>query len=371
MTHTAALTVAQGVLLYIAMLWKLTQLAQAPWDVPLRWVTICLLCAGAAYPFGVAAGHVALTQLSAGPMLFMWAQEVFLLGLVYALVCVFLFSGLDSTRARAQALRQALPLIATLTALTLVALAAPSGVAPAEYPISVVSMFFLVADVYVVYGLVVVFRWTREYGRGAGQRLARGLMVTSLGLAAMAMATLLLIVAVITRWASGHVPVILTTATILLLLPGILLFIGGVSYPGIAMRLAALPIWFEHRTAYRRMAPLWTELHAAFPEDALVRVPLSPWRDALTLRAVHRRYYRRVIECRDGLVRLSPYLGHLRGTSAFDTSVVADHLRQALRARAANEQAPSRAVPIAIPTSAGIDADVRELVALSRALHTT
>ena len=44
---------------------------------------------------------------------------------------------------------------------------------------------------------------------------------------------------------------------------------------------------------YRQLRPLWMMLNERFPQDALNRVPVSPLRDALSLRSVHRRYYRR------------------------------------------------------------------------------
>lgn len=368
MTHTAALTAAQGLMLYIALLWKLYQLVQAPWDISLRIVTICLACAGAAYPFGIAAGHVALTQMTAGPMLFMWAQEFFLLCLVYTLICFFLFSALDLRRARTQAAWQAVPLVAALAILTAVALAVPRGASPAEYPIAIVSLFYLVADVYVVYGFIVTISWTRRYARQAGRRLARSLLITSLGLTAMTAATALLMATVIIRWSSGIAPSTLVAVNTVLLLLGILLFLAGVTYPGAAMRLAAVPVWLDHLRDYSRMGPLWTELHAAFPQDALSRVPLRPVRDALSFRGVHRRYYRRAIECRDGLVRLSPHLAHLSTTG--EHTAIAAQLRHALHLNAACASAPTDAVPVAIPAADGLDADIRELITLARALDT-
>ncbi|HVK19994.1 MAG TPA: MAB_1171c family putative transporter [Actinokineospora sp.] len=366
MNYAVVLTTVQGVALYGALAWKVYQLARAPWDVALRFVTLCLACAGAAYPFGIAAGHVAMTQMMAGPMVFMWAQEVFLIGLIYMLICFFLFSALDARSARRRARRQAIPLVATLLALTGVALAAPRGTAPADYPISVVSMFFLVADTYVVYGFVVAYRWTLRYAGRAGPRLARGLRLTSAGIAAMALATAILMVAVGIRWITGDPPNALTASSALVLVVGILLFIIGVSYPGVAMRIAAVPIWFDHLRAYRRMRALWSALHAAFPQDALVRVPVGPWCLALTPQGVHRRYYRRVIECRDGLVRLSPYLNNVTD----EPSALAGDVLLALDAHANRVAVPPVAKPIAMPDRDGLDADVRELVQLSKALQT-
>jgi hypothetical protein len=178
--------------------------------------------------------------------------------------------------------------------------------------------------------------------------------------------------AVILRWAGGDaVPRELpadgaaeTTlgfyGAMLFLLPGISLCLVGVVYPAAVMRLAALRVWWHHLMAYRRLSPLWTELNARFPQDALSRVPVTPWRD-LSPRGVHRRYYRRVIECRDGLVRISPYLT--------DGPDLATSLKQALQAHTFGDHPAKDAVPVAIPERAGLDADVDELVTLSHALR--
>src|SRR5205807_5920314 len=101
--------------------------------------------------------------------------------------------------------------------------------------------------------------------------------------------------------------------------------------------------------------------------DQLSRVPSGRWRDALRLRGVHRRYYRRVIECRDGLVRVSPYLA---GAGDLDQpGHLASALRAALRARADGAPVTGAALPVAAPDGEGLDADVRQLVALSKALR--
>jgi hypothetical protein len=146
------------------------------------------------------------------------------------------------------------------------------------------------------------------------------------------------------------------------LLPGIVLCLIGISYPAAMIRLGALRVWWHHLRAHHRLAPLWTELNSHFPEDRLSRVPVSRWRDTVSLRGVHRRYYRRVIECRDGLVRISPYIGQ-QGDD------LAAKLREALRARASGQTATQDAVPLAVPERDGLDADVEQLVTLSYALR--
>jgi hypothetical protein len=64
--------------------------------------------------------------------------------------------------------------------------------------------------------------------------------------------------------------------------------------------------WWNHRQAYRGLEPLWTAMNQAFPQDALHRVPQGKARRLLIRHSMHHRYYRRAIECRDGLVQISP-----------------------------------------------------------------
>nr|WP_291410283.1 DUF6545 domain-containing protein [Actinophytocola sp.] len=102
-------------------------------------------------------------------------------------------------------------------------------------------------------------------------------------------------------------------------------------------------------------------------------MPISPWRDALSLRSVHRRYYRRVIECRDGLVRISPYLANM-GADPAELAVpehLAEQLTGALRAHAAGQTVPPQAIPIAMPSDDSLDADVDRLIELSHAVQRT
>ncbi|GAB3480290.1 MAB_1171c family putative transporter [Amycolatopsis cihanbeyliensis] len=358
------MTIVQGVLLYAALLWKLYQLARAPRDRPLRMVTLCLGCAAVAYPIGLAGGN--MTQPDAGPMPLMVAHWVLLLVMVYALICFFLFSVLEPAAAQRRARWQLLPLAAVLSALALAAVSTPSGSPPADYPVGTVAMFYLAVDLYLVYGLGSAFGWTRRYARGAEPRLARGLVLTSTGLALMVLGASLLVLVVAAFWAGGTVPGPVSPAVSFTVLPGILLFIVGVSYPGAATRLAALRVWWQHLRTYHQLNPLWTLFNGAFPEDSLSRMPVRRWRDLLSLRGVHRRYYRRAIECRDGLVRISPYLPAGAGAS---TETLAPRLRAALRAYRDGEAVPRRANPVALPAADGLDADVGELVTLAEALR--
>jgi hypothetical protein len=353
--------VVQGVILYPALLWKIYQLTRAPEDVARWMVTACLACFAASYPFGLLAGDV--NQPDPGPIVPLLFQHIFLCGLVFSLACFFLFSALPAARARRRAWQEAVPPGTAILVMAIVAVLMPD-VPPETYPRAGVSIFYLAADLYLTYGIASACFFARRYARGAAPRLARGLLVASVGFAIGAVGGATLIAVVLVHWVGAAIPSLLVQATVFLVFPSAILLVVGLSYPGVATRLAAARVWWQHLRTYHRLGPLWTRLHDAFPEDALSRTPLNPWRDALSLLGVHRRYYRRVIECRDGLVRISPYLAHLEHDGS-----LADRLTEALRAHARREPVPDEGMPVAVPDGGGLDDDVRELVTLSESLR--
>jgi hypothetical protein len=354
-----ALIVIQGLVLFPALVWKTYQATRAPKDVARWMVTACLACFAAAYPLGLLAGDV--NQPDPGLIVPLLFQHIFLCGLVYSLACFFLFSAFPAARARRRAWLEAVPLAAAILVMAAVTVLMPD-VPPSAYPRTGVSIFYLAADLYLTYGIAsaCVFAW--RYAGGAAPRLARGLLVASVGFAFGAVGGATLIAVVLVHWAGAAIPWLLVQATVFLVFPSAILLVVGLSYPGVATRVDATRVWWQHLRAYHRLGPLWTRLHEAFPEDALTRTPLSGWRDRLSVLGVHRRYYRRVIECRDGLVRISPYLAQVKQGS------LAERLTEALRAHARREPVPEEGMPVALPEGGSLDDDVRELVALSESL---
>lgn len=65
--------------------------------------------------------------------------------------------------------------------------------------------------------------------------------------------------------------------------------------------------WVERYRAHRRLYPLWRALYQAAPEIALLPPP-SALADALAVRDLDFRLYRRVVEIRDGSLALRRYL---------------------------------------------------------------
>jgi hypothetical protein len=95
----------------------------------------------------------------------------------------------------------------------------------------------------------------------------------------------------------------------LLALAGLVLIIVGTTLPawGPRLRPSALRRWFRAYVAHQRLYPLWSALYRSSPEIAL-DPPSSRLRDALDVRDIDFRLYRRVIEIRDGRLALRPYL---------------------------------------------------------------
>ncbi|MFL6145651.1 MAG: MAB_1171c family putative transporter [Labedaea sp.] len=368
-----ALEVFQGVVCYLVLALVLYLLVRAPRNVPLRAVTAMLVSFAAVFAFGTAASRGG-TFLGLEPIMSRLMQHIGMVSGGFSLIAFFLFSALDMRAARRRALGQAVPVVLAVTIMTVSVGLMPENVEDAAAALTsgnpggpvqepTVGLFYLTANSYMVYAFGTALLWTRRYARGAEPRLRRGLALTAAGLCGMVFAESVFVVANVVRWAGGTMPHLLLMTAIMVILVGIATFLVGFAYPAVVMRLAALRIWSQHRRAYRRLAPLWTLLHQEFPEDALSRVPASTLGDAFRLRGVHRRYYRRVIECRDGLVRISPYVGQ------DGDHPLAERVRRGLRAHASSSPAPTRARPVAIPAGDGLDADVRELVALSDALR--
>jgi uncharacterized protein DUF6545 len=370
-----AVQVLQGIVCYAALVLMLYLLVRAPRNVALRAVTIMIACWGVAYSLGNAASS-GTTVLGLEPIMARLIQHLLLVVAAYSLLSFYLFSALDPEDGRRRVIREAVPLAAAAVIMTVATPFIPHGIRDAAAALASgkdgpvgetsVALLYVTVNLYMLYAFATTLRWTRRYARGAEPRLRRGLALASAGLAGIVVSLAVFVAANLLRWAGSALPKPLLFAGMYLVLFGIMVFLVGVAYPAAVMRLAALRVWWQHRAVYRRLAPLWTVLHDEFPEDALSRVPASPWRDTLSLRGMHRRYYRRVIECRDGLVRISPYLGPL-GESA-EATALAERLREGLRAHASGAPVPTRATPVAIPSDDGLDADVNELVALSVAL---
>ncbi|SFQ54847.1 hypothetical protein SAMN05421810_109107 [Amycolatopsis arida] len=372
------LSMVLGVVLIAALGWKLHQLAGSPHDRPLRAVTSCLACAAVAFPFGLPFGAAWLDGLTV-PGTAKLLQNVLLLCTVYFLMCFYLYSAADLEQGSRRARWELVPLVAVIVVISVAMYSTPTELrglsyGTADMTITSVATFYFVAGCYLIYALVAALYWTLRRASATRPPVSVGLRLAAAGMAGMSLGATVRGVVVVIRWLGGRVPPILPEAAAGLLAVAIPLFVVGIAYPAAAMRLAALRVWWQHRRIYHRLRPLWMILQSAYPEFVLGRVPAGRWRDAVSLRGVHRRYYRRVIECRDGLVRISPYLEQVRaeaGVEPASPAELAALLREALRAQAEGRPVGEHATPVAVPVDGGggLDADVRELVTLAEALQ--
>ncbi|QQC92081.1 MAB_1171c family putative transporter [Streptomyces alfalfae] len=367
-----------GAVLCVALAVKVGQLAKAPSDKLLQAVTLCIVCAAASFPLGTGGGQ-RWTDALVGDGTAKLLQNVLLLCALHFLSRFFLHSAADRDTGVRRARRDVLPLGVTVVVITAAMVMTPHGernhvYATANMRLAGVFVFYLAAGTYLIYALAMSLRWAARHARASTGPLATGLWLVVVALAAMVMAGCTRAVLNVARWLGGDVPAPVVTGGKLLLDIAIPLFVLGLIYAPITVRWATARLWCHRLRTYHRLTPLWTALHRAFPEDSLDKAPTGAWSDTLRLTGVHRRYYRRVIECRDGLVRVSPYIAQIasaEGHSAgLGLDVAARHLPAALHAHAAGDPAPSQAVPVALPGGDDLEDDVRQLTALSDALRT-
>jgi hypothetical protein len=202
----------------------------------------------------------------------------------------------------------------------------------------------------------------------ADRNLRIGLRLSAVGMACAAAGSVFRALYIVVAWAFGPVVKVLLLLGVPFVVVGGMLFLAGVTYPGLRARVAALRRRRQHRREHRALAPLWTVLVRAFPSIVLRTPPRRG--DRLSPRGVHRVHYRRVIEIRDGLVQLSPYLDADFGeVVATDPAAAAAALKAALARHAAGEASDGRAKQVLPAGADDLESDVRPLLALSAAME--
>ncbi|MFG1645531.1 MAB_1171c family putative transporter [Amycolatopsis sp. NPDC049252] len=350
--------------------WKISQLVRVPFDRGLRVITACTFLVFVALTAQLATDPGSALPATSGqlPKLF---QNV-MLTFFFALLIVLLESIVDSRDVASRGLIEIAIALAVGCGLaaTFVLADKPSGGFSYEAAGSATMplLFYLIGNVYMAYATARGATLTWRAGGQAQSRVRLSLRVAGAGLAVCCLGT--------------HLPRIASTASRLvlqqdavpgtsvwttpLLALGISIFFFGVGYPGVRAGIVKLRLWFVDRKHYRQLRPLWAALCHAFPDITLLRKTPQA-REALRVRHMRLHFYRRAIECRDGLVCLSPYLEPDEATNVAST-LSAERLREALLRSTEGE--PTAAVHVvARPADPGMDADLRELLALSRGLR--
>ncbi|WP_410622029.1 MAB_1171c family putative transporter [Amycolatopsis sp. cmx-8-4] len=356
------------VLFAAALAWRIYQLVRAP-TLPNWSVTACIAGFAAAFLLQqqvISDAFDAVFGLGSARV----ANNALLACAVCALVLFFLGSALGPIRRYGRVVVELVPLAAAI-ALMIVAmdLTPPelrgAALGPATIHDSGVALFYLGAGLYLIYGLIACTAWIVRYLRVADRNLRIGLRMSAVGLASAAVGSIFRALYIVVAWAFGPVVRILLLLGVPFVIIGGALFLAGVTYPGVRARLSAMRRRRRHRHEHQALDPLWTVLVGAFPSIVL----RTPPRERFSPRTVHRVYYRRVIEIRDGLVQLSPYLDADFGeVVATDPGAAAAALKTALRRHAAGEESDGRAKQVLPAGADDIESDVRPLLALSAAM---
>ncbi|MXP21502.1 hypothetical protein GIY30_09080 [Gordonia sp. HNM0687] len=279
---------------------------------------------------------------------------------VAALIVVFFFPGRSTSRERRAGI-EAVPLIVALVGLQITMLVIPldlrtEGLSVWTARNIAYALFVLIASAYLTYGFVACVRSIRQF-----LDLAEGYLRTSLGL-------LLAGLVFLTVGAVTQIVFVIGSATHAFQLRrlldvsgvcsaiGVVAFLVGISYPMLRARWHSITSRRRYRREIDALGPLWELVTEAVPEVVLpVGGAPSP---AL-------RLHRRVVEIRDALTQLSPYLTD-------DFEVVDDAARAELIWAAVEEYAvagrPRGAVRDVVPGGADIESDAAPLLRLSAAV---
>jgi hypothetical protein len=353
----------------IAALWKISQSVRAPHDKGLRAVMACTvlvfiaLSAQLVVSVPAVAGHVS----SSLPKL---VQNT-ILTFFFALLIVLLQAAVAPTPMGTRGYAEVGLALAASAALTVAFVATDPGARGASYQdaggVTGALAFYLIGNLYMAYATSrgAYFAWTAADHSYSRARLS--LRVAAAGLVVCCLGTHLPRVVAMAGQLAVGVPVLPGTAlwTTPMLAIGISVFCLGIGYPGARTGVMKMRLWLEARRQHRELGPLWRAVTTQFPNIALFPAE-SSLREAFRVRQMRLRLYRRVIECRVGLVCLSPFV-----EEPIDASQPPERQARLIRdalIRSSQGKEIGTTTVLAAPTAAGMEADTRELLALSRAL---
>ncbi|GAB3134021.1 hypothetical protein GCM10027289_24970 [Tsukamurella serpentis] len=284
---------------------------------------------------------------------------------VAALAVTFFYGPTESARQR-RAGMEAIPLLAAVIGLSVAMSVMPASMRDATLDTFSVqelgfAVFFGIAGGYLMYGLAdCVLSLTRL------MPFADGYLVTSLrlmaaGLGLTAIGSMTQVAFVLTNMVQVvSWPSLLTLSRICTAI-GVVLFVIGLSYPGVRGFFVQLGYRKRHRRDFKRLEPLWDLLTTAVPE--VVLDARSAGRDP------HLRFQRRVVEIRDVLVQLSPYLPDDFGDGIPEENV--HNLLVAIDLRNEAGGAPAPSAMVLPPKGTSIDDDAAPLIVLADAVRAT
>lgn len=366
------------VVLTLGAMWKSVHLMRAPHDRLLRFLVACLSLLAAGHLLSLPSVTRAVDAVTTSGVAKVVYNGLVMTGL-YALVCLFTYAGRDreATHPRRLSIERVLLAITLGTMITLMILTPPAlrgqGLSTPHITRPSIAWFYIVGNIYFVYAYLSAGWWALRYSARAPRYLTLALRVTSLGLAGLMITSIDRAVWVVIRFNHGPQLEQLNAINWRISNGSFILLTMGMCLLAAVQTVAAMRSQLLHRRLYWQLTPLWVALREAYPELALDRGSGSRRFVLLRLNRTHWSFYRRLIECRDGLVRLSPYVAVAaegQDVSRCSAAELARFIQAALRLKALHE-APSSglsAVAVAIPVANDINSDVRELVDISISL---
>jgi uncharacterized membrane protein len=359
------------VALLLALAWFGYRLLREPGDLALRAVVACILLRVVGTLIGVSDAF----SESTSKLIYNLALN----GSWFCLMLFFLFSAVGSGAVR-KAWVEAVVLASTSVVMTAAMLATPASVReaafsstgrlPADMTVAEVAVFYLAGSLYFAYAAARTSYWALRYAAESAPRARLGFHVVAAGFACLGLAASVRGVFVVIRWLGADVPGPIESAVNLLVPLGILAFVLGVCFVGLAARWAAARLWLRRRRQFHTLRPLWQRLHVAFPSAAFDPSEHKD-RDEIWPLRLHRRFWRRVVEIRDGMVQLSPHLADAGYDSERPAHEQVEAFEAAVQRQLAGEQPSTKtAILVAAPTEANneVDGEIDQLVALARAL---
>nr|WP_239157969.1 MAB_1171c family putative transporter [Streptomyces sp. SID13726] len=347
--------------------------SRVPRDAPTRSVALAFVCLGLSVTVvrPVNSQGVDFTAVHDTGRL---VQNLLLTLACYFLMCFYLYSA-DGRAARHRARVEAGVVALVAMAASVATLAVPRGALAGpsrltDMTIPGVAVFYLCTGFYMAYAFGTAGRWSARYAGMSRRPYATGLWITAVGLCSVAVACAVRAAFTAARWSGALVPDRLTVWSAALLTVSSLLFVVGIVYAGLHTRVAAVRLWLRRRRDHRRLAPLWELLVSRCPQIHLQPASGTPW-DRWRARGVHRRYHRRIVECRDGLLGISPYLvgeGEEADLREVEPAELARRLRRAT-AQSGPTGPSAMAVPLVMRRGGDRAADVGQLIAVSDALR--
>ncbi len=356
-----------GVVFALAFCWRLDQIRRTGWG--LQPLAMMVAVASLTVAFVVVNEAVASTLDTRG---FAGLSRVAFYALlaigVAALVVVFFFPDRVSRERRAG--WEALPLVASLIGLQITMLVIPEEIRTetiSEWTVQNwgFALFMLIASGYLAYGFLACVNSVRKfYATADGYlRVSLGLLMAGLGFLALGAIAQIVFVAV-SAMNVARSPWLVTTNRVLATV-GVVSFLLGISYPMVYSRVQSLVANRRRRRLDTELLPLWRLVTGAVPEVVLPDTgQLSPTT----------RLHRRVVETRDALTQLSPYLPPVFEYAQVDVQVRL--LRSAVSelsavADGAGDKISGAVRDLAPADGEGLEADAAPLIRLSEELLLT